>query len=70
MANKHLMPKNKRQFEACLESAFLEGCSWGYCVEHTNKIAEQEQIGADQYLGRISREEASAKIEAIWAEDE
>lgn len=67
--NKHLMPKNKRQFEACLENAFLAGCSWGYVVEHTNKISEQEQLGADQYLGRISGEEASAKLEAIWAKE-
>ena len=66
MKHKRTMPKNKRHFETCLESAFLAGCSWGYAVEHTQNITEQEQVGADCYLGRISSEEANNKMEALW----
>lgn len=65
MGNKHTMPKNKRQFETYLENAFLAGCSWGYGVEHTKHIAEQEQLGVDVYLGRISMDEAYEKIEKL-----
>lgn len=65
MQSRHRMPKNKKQLETCLESAFLAGCSWGYGVEHTKHIAEQEQLGVDVYLGRISMDEAYEKIEKL-----
>lgn len=70
MRSRHRMPKNKKQFETCLENAFLAGCSWGYGVEHTKHIAEQEQLGADAYLGRISIDEAGAKIEKLWESED
>ena len=59
---KHKMPKNKKHFELCLENAFLAGCTWGYCVEHTQHILEQEQLGVDLYLDRISEEDAYQKL--------
>ena len=65
MMRKHTMPKNKRQFEFALENAFLAGCLWGYGIEHTIHIVEQEQIGVELYLGRISSGEAYEKLEEL-----
>lgn len=62
---RHTMPRNKEDYLRSLENAFLAGCNWGYGVEHTVNIFEQEQVGADMYLGRISKEDAYQKLQRL-----
>lgn len=62
------MPRTRAEFEQSLENAFLAGCAWGYGVDHGHDMSEQEQLGVDQYLGRISLADASKKSLAIWNE--
>lgn len=54
---KYRMPKTKAEFEKALATAFIAGCHHGYGVEHTANVHEQEQLGAERFLGRVSDEE-------------
>jgi hypothetical protein len=51
------MPKTKAQFEAVLINTFLAGCNHGYGVDHSVNVYEQEVLGAEYWVGRISKEE-------------
>lgn len=68
---KRKMHKTKAEYEECLMSAFIAGCNHGYGVAHTNNIQEQERLGAEHYVGRISYEEFyerwdKLRYEADW----
>ena len=60
------MPKNLKELCDIIESAFLAGCTWGYGVDHGHDMGEQEQLGVAQYIGKITSEEAHAKMLEIW----
>ena len=64
------MPKNLKEFYATIENAFLAGCTWGYGVDHGKDMSEQEQLGVDQYIGKITPEEAHTKMLEIWNSEE
>lgn len=64
------MPKNQAELHRTIENAFLAGCTWGYGVDHGKNMSEQEQLGADQYIGKITPEEAHAKMLEIWNSEE
>ena len=64
------MPRTRAEFEEILENAFLSGCNWGYGVDHGHNLIEQEQLGVDQFLGRISLESAHEKLLMIWNNEE
>lgn len=59
------MPKNKKELIEMLKLAFTAGCDWGYVVEHTVNVLEQERLGAMAYVGEISIEEATQKREEL-----
>lgn len=54
---KYKMPKTRAEFEQVITSAFISGCHHGYGVEHTVNVQEQEMLGAEYFLGKISKEE-------------
>ena len=62
---KHLMPKNKKELLEMLFRAFMAGCTWGYGVEHTCDMQEQEEVGARYWIGEISKTEAEKQLERI-----
>ena len=62
---KHRMPKTRAEFEEALIYAFQEGCVFGYGVEHTVDMNEQEKLGAEHYVGRMSDEEYDDRIIAL-----
>lgn len=51
------MPRTKAEFEEILITTFEAGCNHGYGVEHTQNVSEQERLGAEHWIGRISDEE-------------
>ena len=59
------MPKNKKELIKMLKLAFIAGCDWGYVVEHSVDVLEQEELGAMAYVGEISIEEATQKREEL-----
>lgn len=66
MSKQFKMPKNKKELYRIIENAFLAGCAWGYGVDHGQDMSEQEQLGVDQYLGKMTLEEAQTKMVEIW----
>lgn len=54
---KHKIPKTREEFELALMHAFIAGCAHGYGIEHTVNVQEQEQLGAEHWIGRISDED-------------
>ena len=66
MGKKIPMPRNRQRFEECLINAFLAGCNHGYVVEHTLEVREQEMLGALEWIGRITHEEAAERMLKIW----
>jgi hypothetical protein len=66
MKKQFRMPKNKNELYRIVTNAFLAGCTWGYGVDHGKDMSEQEQLGVEQYLGRMAPEEANAKMLEIW----
>ena len=66
MRKKIPMPRNRERFEECLINTFIAGCNHGYAVEHTYGVAEQEMIGALAWIGKITQEEASKRMNEIW----
>ena len=65
MSNKIRMPKTRKEFEDSLINAFKAGCNHGYVVEHTNSVPEQEQLGAEHWIGKISSEEFYARWDEL-----
>lgn len=59
------MPRTRAEFEEMLMDAFLSGCTHGYSVEHTENVSEQERIGALEYIGLITKEEANERLAQI-----
>lgn len=41
---------NLKEVEQLIRNAFYSGCTWGYGVEHTENVIEQETIGADKFI--------------------
>lgn len=66
MKKQFRMPKNKNELYGIIANAFEAGCTWGYGVDHGHDMAEQEQLGVEQYLGRMTQEEAHTKMLEIW----
>lgn len=66
MKKQFKIPKNKKELYGIISNAFLAGCTWGYGVDHGHDICEQEQLGVDQYLGKMTLEEAQEKMLKIW----
>ena len=66
MEKQFRMPKNKNELYGIISNAFIAGCTWGYGVDHGHDMGEQEQLGVDQYIGKITCEEAHAKMLEIW----
>lgn len=54
-------PKNKDHLTRMLMLAFKAGCNWGYGVELAIEPEKQEELGARQFVGLISLEEALKK---------
>lgn len=65
---KYPMPKTRAEFERAMTNAFISGCHHGYRVEHTVNVQEQENLGAEHLLGRISKEEFYEKWEILKTE--
>lgn len=61
---KYRMPRNRAEFERYITYAFIAGCNHGYAIEHSNNVCEQEKLGAEYWLGKISDEE----FEKRWDE--
>lgn len=62
---KHRMPRNRVEYEDSLISAFIAGCNHGYATVHEADVHQQEYIGALEWIGRISTEEADKKLKEI-----
>ena len=67
---KNKMPRTRAEFDRAIENAFLAGCAWGYGVDHGCDMSEQEQLGVQWWLGRISQEEATRKRREIWEKED
>lgn len=59
------MPRTRAEFEETLIITFEAGCNHGYMVEHTQGVQEQERLGAELWIGRISEEEFDNRIKEI-----
>lgn len=59
------MPKTRAEFELYIINAFIAGCQYGYGVEHTVNVYEQEMLGAENWVGRISDEEFYERWEKL-----
>lgn len=59
------MPRNKADFMLNIYHAFLAGCNYGYGVEHTKSVREQEELGALAYIGEISNSELQERLEIL-----
>lgn len=59
------MPKTRAEFESCIINAFMAGCQHGYGVEHGVNVYEQEMLGAENWVGRISDEEFYERWEKL-----
>ena len=59
------MPKTRAEFESAIINAFMAGCNHGYGVEHTVNVYEQEILGAEHWVGRISKEEMYERWEKL-----
>lgn len=53
--------QQEKNINTMLMNAFRAGCNWGYGVDLSVDVAEQEILGAKQYIGEISEEEAFRK---------
>lgn len=58
-------PKNKNDLTQMLMNAFKAGCWWGYAVELAIDPGVQEELGARQYVGLITSEEALEKKQKL-----
>lgn len=50
-------------------TAFVAGCNWGYGVDLSAHVSEQEQLGAQSFLGKITTEEALHRRKALFGGD-
>lgn len=57
MNKKIKMPKTRTELEQLLINTFEAGCNHGYGVEHTDNVSEQEKLGAEHWIGKMSDEE-------------
>lgn len=62
------MPKNKAQLRDIIENAFKAGCNWGYYVDHSQNVSDQEDIGFLEYIGEISNDKAHEMMYKIFNE--
>lgn len=58
-------PKNKDHLVRMLMLAFKAGCNWGYGVELAIDPGAQEELGARQFVGLISADEAFEEKQKI-----
>ena len=70
MAKKIKVPKTRKRLDELLINTFIAGCNHGYSVEHTRNVAEQELTGALAWIGEITQEEASERMEKYWRGEE
>lgn len=47
------------------KTAFKAGCNWGYGVDLSAHVSEQEELGAMAHVGQISTEEAIARKQKL-----
>ena len=59
------MPKTRAEFEFQLMNAFMVGCNHGYGIVHEVDVFEQEKLGAENWIGKISDEELCAGLNEI-----
>lgn len=57
MSRKIKMPKTRMELEDILMRTFEAGCNHGYGIEHSINVSEQERLGAEHWIGKISDEE-------------
>ena len=50
-------------------TAFVAGCNWGYGVDLSAHVSEQEQLGVQSFLGEITTEEALHRRKALFGGD-
>lgn len=62
------MPTTRAEFEQIITIAFIAGCHHGYGVEHTVNVQEQENLGAERFIGEISDEEFYKQWEILKTE--
>lgn len=53
------------EYEQELICAFKAGCQYGYSVEHTNSLSEQEKLAALHYVGQISDDEFYERLDEL-----
>ena len=58
-----------RRIDQAQTTAFIAGCNWGYGVDLSAHVSEQEQLGAMAYLGQITEKEALRRREKLFEED-
>lgn len=63
------MPKRKEQYINSLKRAFIAGCNFGYGVRLDNRVSEQENLGAQAWVGEISDDELYKRLEEILNEE-
>lgn len=60
------MPKNKKELIVMLSSAFKAGAEYAGCIEHSNHMNEQIQLGFDLYSDKITPDEWEKEIQKYW----
>lgn len=63
------MPKRKEHYIDLLKRAFIAGCNFGYSVRLDHKVNEQENLGAQAWVGEISDDELYKRLEEIVNEE-
>ena len=69
MTKKTRMPRTKADYIKSLKSAFMAGCDWGYGVDVSAAPELQEEVGARQWVGEITLDEALELRERIIEEN-
>lgn len=58
-----------KYIEQLQTTAFVAGCNWGYGVDLSEHVSEQELLGAQAYLGKITEEEALHRRKELFGGD-
>lgn len=55
-----------KYIEQLQTTAFVSGCNWGYGVDLSAHVGEQELLGAQAFLGKLTQEEALSQCNALF----
>lgn len=69
MTKKIRVPRTKADYIESLKSAFMAGCEWGYGVDVSADPQLQAEVGARNWVGEITLDEASELKERIIEEN-